>query len=177
MPRLPVVDPATATGPVKEIFDGPLKGKHLNIFRGMANSPAALQLYLNISGALSKSSLSPKEQEVIHLVVSQANGCDYCLAAHTAIGKGHGMSEAQTIAARNGHIEDDAKLGALAKFASALHEKKGHVSDSDLQAFKAAGYTDGAIADVVGTYALAIYTNYFNHVNDTTLDFPPAPAL
>ena len=73
MPRLNVVDPATATGRVKEIFDGPLKGKHLNIFKGFANSPAVLDAYLGMSGALSKTSLSAKEREAIALAVAQAN--------------------------------------------------------------------------------------------------------
>ena len=178
MPRLNTIDPATTSNPaVQQIFQGPLKGKELNIFKGMANSAAVLNGYLGIAGALSKASLSAKEQEVIHLAVSQDNNCDYCLAAHTTIGKGAGLTEAQTIGARQGHIEGDAKLDALAKFALALHTKKGFVEDSDLQAFRAAGYNDGAIAEVTLVYGLATFTNFFNHVNDTAIDFPAAPAL
>ena len=105
MPRLNVVDPASASGPVKEIFDGPLKGKHLNIFKGMGNSPAALNFYLAGSGALKDASLSSKEQEVVQLVFAQGNGCDYCQAAHTHIGKGAGLSEEQTVAARTADSE------------------------------------------------------------------------
>lgn len=177
MPRLNVVDPASATGPVKEIFDGPLQGKHLNIFKGMGNAPAALNFYLAGSGALKDAGLSSKEQEVVQLVFAQGNGCDYCQAAHTHIGKGAGLSEDQTVAARTGGDLGDAKLNAVAKFATALHEKRGNVGDDDISAFKNAGYDDGNIAELVASAALATYTNYFNHVNQTTVDLPTPPAV
>ncbi len=176
MSRLPAVNPATATGRVKEVFEGPLKGKHFNIFKSMANSPAALDVYLGMAGALEKATLSAKEREVIQLAVGEANNCGYCVAAHTLIGKGAGLSEAQTVEARRGHLAD-AKLNALASFSLAIHEKKGHVSDADVSAFKAAGYGDGAVAEVVAVYALAVYTNYFNHVNATAVDFPAPPGI
>lgn len=175
-PRIAPVDPAKATGHVKDVFDGPLKGKHFNIFKSMAASPAALDVYLAMSGAMSKASLSAKEQEVVQLAIGEANRCDYCAAAHTAIGQMVGLSKDQTIEARRGKITDP-KLGALAKFALAMHEKKGFVADSDVQAFKAAGYTDAQLAEVVASYALATYTNYFNHVNNTPVDFPAPPKL
>lgn len=177
MPRLNVVDPATATAPAKAIFDGPLKGKHLNIFKGMGNSPAALNFYLNGSGALKDASLTAKEQEVVQLVFAQGNGCDYCQAAHTAIGKGAGLTEAQTVAARTSKDLGDAKLTAVARFASALFEKRGNVSDADISAFKKAGYTDGHIAELIASAALAVYTNYFNHVNQTIVDLPAPPKV
>ncbi len=175
MARLQMIDPKQADGRVKEIFEGPLKGKEINIFKGMANSPAVLDAYLGMSGALQSASLSAKEQEVIQLVVGEANDCDYCQAAHTALGKKAGLSEEQTVQARRGKIEDDPKLNAIAKFASAMHEKKGFVSDDDLSAFRDAGFDDGAIAEAVATYALASFTNYFNHVNQTPVDFPEPP--
>jgi uncharacterized peroxidase-related enzyme len=176
MSRLTPVDPTKAAGRVKEIFEGPLKGKTFNIFRSMANSPAALDTYLGIAGALSKASLSEKEREVIQLTIGEANNCGYCVAAHTAIGKGAGLTEAQTIEARRGTLAD-AKLNALAKFTHAIHEKRGFVSDADLASFKSVGYTDGHVAEVVAGYALAIYTNTFNHVNQTPIDFPVAPKI
>lgn len=177
MPRLNTIDPAQSTGRVKEIFQGPLKGKELNIFKGMANSPAGLDFYLAASGALHKASLSAKEQEVIQLAVGQANGCAYCEAAHTAIGKSVGLSDEQALGARRGNVEGDPKLDALAKFGTALHEKKGFVSDQDIARFKEAGYDDGAIVEAVAVYALATFTNYFNHVNETTVDFPTPPPV
>ncbi len=171
MPRITPVDPATVTGKSKELLDGPLAGKHFNIFRSMAQSPAALQAYLSLSGAVGSGTLSAKEREVIQLAVGQANNCEYCVSAHTAIGKGAGLSDEQTVEARRGALQD-AKLNALAKFALAVHEKRGFVSDADVAAFKSAGYSEGAIAEVVANYALATYTNYFNHVKVTPVDFP-----
>lgn len=176
MPRLAPIDPTKATGRAKEIFEGPLKGKHFNIFKSMANSPAALDVYLGMAGALSKASLSDKEREVVQLAVGEANNCGYCLAAHTAIGKGAGLTELQTIEARRGTLAD-ARLNALAKFALALHEKRGFVSDADVAAFHEAGFSPAHLAEVVATYALAVYTNYFNHVNQTPVDFPLAPKI
>jgi uncharacterized peroxidase-related enzyme len=175
-PRLPFVNPATATGRAKEIFDGPLAGKHFNIFKSMANSTAALDLYLAANGALAKSTLSGKEKEVVQLVVGQANGCDYCVAAHTAIGKSLGLTDAQAIEARRG-IMADPKLNALAAFAKSVNEKKGGVTDAEFKAFKAAGYTDANVGDVVAAVSLAIFTNYFNHVNNTPTDFPAVAKI
>ena len=176
MPRLAVVDPAQSTGKVKEIFEGPLKGKHLNSFKGMANSPAVLQTYLGMAGALSGAKLSAKEQEVIQLAIGAANDCGYCLAAHPVIGKGAGLSEDQTVAARRHASLGDAKLDALQSFAVAMHEQRGNISDADLAAFRGAGYDDGHAAEVTAVYALATFTNYFNHLNDTAVDFPaPKP--
>ncbi|MEO1008983.1 MAG: carboxymuconolactone decarboxylase family protein [Planctomycetota bacterium] len=176
MPRLNVVDPASATGEVKDLLDGPLKSMHINIIKGMANSAAGLKAYMNMSGALGEGSLSAGEREIVALVVGQRNSCDYCLAAHTALGKGAGLSEEQTLGARRGDL-DDAKLSALATFAHAIVEKKGFVDDSDLAAFRGAGYDDGAVVEVIGAVALNFYTNYFNHVNQTDVDFPAAQPV
>ncbi len=171
MGRLATIDPASATGRVKEIFEGPLKGKTFNIFKAMANSPAALDAYLGMAGAMSKAGLSAREQEVIQLAVGQANNCGYCVAAHTAIGKMSGLTDVQTVEARRGKLSDG-KLDALAKFALALVEKRGFVSGADLDAVRKAGYSDGHIAEAVASFALATYTNVFNHVNETVSDFP-----
>lgn len=176
MSRLTPVSPATASGRVKDIFEGPLKGKTFNIFQAMANSPAALDVYLGMAGALGHASLSAKEREVIQLVMAQANDCGYCAAAHTAIGMQSGLSSEQTLEARRGTMMDT-KLNALAKLVTRINETKGFISNDELKAFKAAGYHDGSVAEVVATMALAWYTNVFNHVNDTPVDFPPAPKL
>jgi len=179
MTRLTPVDPATATGAVKEIFDGPLKGKHFNIFTAMANSTAAIRAYLGLSGTLGgpDALLTAAERELIQLVVGEANGCAYCVAAHTALGKGAGLTEEQTIAARRGSVPGDARLDALARFTAAINEKKGWVTHEDVQAFRDAGFGDGHIAETIANFALATFTNYFNHVNETEVDFPAAPAL
>jgi len=171
MPRFAALDVNSAPQASKTILEGPLKGKHFNLFKGLANSPAALESYVAFSGALAKGGLSGAERELIALAVAEANNCGYCAAAHTAIGKGAGLSEAQTIEARRGGASE-AKHAALIKFTLALHEKRGFVSESDLAAFKQVGYTDGHATEVIGNYALNVFTNYFNHANETVLDFP-----
>lgn len=122
MPRITAIDPALATGRAKELFEGPLRGKHINIFKSMAASPAVLDMYLGIAGAMKSATLTAKEQEVVQLAIAEAQSCDYCLAAHTVIGKSTGLTETQTVEARRGHMTD-ARLGALARFALAIHEK------------------------------------------------------
>jgi uncharacterized peroxidase-related enzyme len=176
MPRLSVIEPTKATGRVQELFEGPLKGKAFNIFKGLANAPAALEFYVATSQALNGASLSAAEREVIQLAIAEANACDYCTAAHSAIGKMVGLTEAQTLEARRGTMADP-RLNALAHFALAIHEKKGFVSDEDLARFRSAGFNDGHVAEVVAVYAQALFTNYFNHVNRTEVDFPPVPAI
>jgi uncharacterized peroxidase-related enzyme len=177
MPRLPVVDPASATGPAKEALDGPLKGMHLNIFKGMANAPSGLAAYLGLSSALAHSDLSDKEKEAVALVVGEANDCDYCRGAHTMLGTKAGLTEDQTVEIRSAGSTGDAKLDALVTFARRLVETRGFVEDADIEAFKSAGYSDANIVDVIVLFTLNTYTNYFNHVNETELDVPAAPAL
>jgi len=174
---LPPVDPKTAQGKAKEIFEGPLKGKHFNIYRSVANSPAALDGLLKFSSALNNGVLSAKEREVVQLVVGEANHCHYCVAAHTLLATTSGLTQEQTLEARKGNLTGDAKLQALSRFTSALVTKKGFADKEDLAAFKSVGYTDAHVVEVIGQLALATFTNYFNHVNQTPLDFPPAPKL
>ena len=177
MPRLNVVDTESATGAVKEIFDGPLKGMHINIFKGFANSPAALQGFLGFKSGLGSGELSPAEAEIVALIVGERNSCDYCVAAHTTIAKSSGLTEDQTIAARKGDALGDARLDAIATFTRALVEKRGFVDDADLDAFRGAGFGDSEIVEVIAHLALNTFTNYFNHVNETEVDFPAVPAL
>jgi len=176
MPRLNVVDPATATGEAKELFDGPLKDMKINYFKGLANSPAALKAYLAMSEALSGGSLDAADREAIALAVGQRNGCGYCVAAHTAMGKQAGLSEEQTVGARRGSTGDP-RRDALVTLALALVEKRGWLDDDDLRAAREAGLGDGEVAEVVANVALNTYSNYFNHVNGTDLDLPAAPEL
>lgn len=177
MSRLKVVDPAQAEGTVKELFEGPLKNRQINIYKGLANSPAAIQAYMGMSKALGAAKLSKKEQEVIQLAIAEAQGCHYCVAAHTDVGRRFKLSEEQMIGARRGSIENDPKLNALARFALSIHEKRGFVSDGEIADLRRHGFGDGEIAEIVASYALMIFTSTFNHVNDTEVDFPEPPAL
>lgn len=175
MSRIETVDPSTATGRAKELLDG-IKAKlgmTPNMMRAMANSPAALAAYLQFSGALAEGNLKAKTREQIALAVGQKSSCNYCLAAHSAIGKMVGLTRDQIHDARNA-TADDTKADAILKFASQLVESRGLVSDANVEAVKSAGVTDGEIAEVVANTALNLFTNYFNHVSELKVDFPAA---
>lgn len=178
MQRLQAQDPKQATGKAKDLLDGiqAKVGFTPNLARTMANSPAVLEAYLNFSAALSTGGLSARLREQIALTVAQANGCTYCLAAHTAIGKMVGLSEEAVLDSRQGG-SPDSTVAATLKFARRLIEQRGRVSDEDLLRLRKIGYGDGEIAEVVANVALNIFTNYFNHVAGTQVDFPPAPSL
>ncbi len=177
MPRLKVIDPATSEGVVKELFEGPLKQRQINIYKGLANSPAALQAYMGMAKALGTAKLGKKEQEVIQLAIAEAQGCHYCVAAHTDVGRRCKLSDEQMLGARRGRIDDDPKLNAVVRFALSMHEKRGFVSDAEIAELRKHGYADAEIAEMVASYALMIYTSTFNHVNDTVVDFPQPPGI
>lgn len=178
MPRLEVVEPDQAEAGVKEIYNDleSKMGKVINIFKGMGNSSAALNAYLSMSGALKQGQLLPDDREVIYLAVSEMNGCEYCVAAHTMISEKSGMSGEQILAARRWEA-DDPRHKALLTFVKQVIATKGRVSDDELKTVKEAGYSDGQIAEAIAFIGLATYSNLFNHVFDTPLDFPEAPQL
>ncbi len=146
-------------------------GKLPNIYAAMAHSPASLQALFDFKKALSKGVLTAKEAEVIALVLAQHNSCDYCLAAHTVIGKGAGLTEEQTVEARKGRLKDH-KLQALAVVTKAIVEKNGYLSSEDLQEFYEAGYDKSALVEVIANVSINIFTNLFNHAAETPVDFP-----
>ena len=123
-----------------------------------------------------QTSLSAKLREQIALSVGESNQCGYCVAAHSAIGKGAGLSDGELNAARMGQSADPKDAAAL-KFASSIVEKRGHVSDSEVAAVKAAGYNDAQVIEILAVTVQNIFTNYVNHVAQTAVDFPAAPAL
>ncbi|MHC4607895.1 MAG: carboxymuconolactone decarboxylase family protein [Planctomycetota bacterium] len=178
MPRIKAVDPEKATGKTRELL-GAVKQKFgvvPNIIRGLANSPAALEAYLGFSGALQGSSISPKLREQIALAVGETNGCQYCVSAHSLLGKKVGIGNEEALESRRGKASDPKAQAALT-FAGQLLEKRGWVSDEDVSALRAAGFGDPEIAEIVATVALNIFTNFFNHVAATKIDFPEAPKL
>lgn len=178
MPRLHVIKPEDASGPVKEIYGDLAKrmGKVVNIFQGMANSPAGLRAYLTMSAALSEGELSPQDREAIYLAVSESNGCHYCVSAHSMLGKRAGMTDQSLLAARRFQSTDGGQQALLA-FVRRVIDTKGYVADEDLAAVRRSGYSDGQIVEAVGYIALATFSNFFNHVHDTEIDFPPAQRL
>ena len=177
-PRIPTVDPVNATGPVAGLFSA-VKAKLgvvPNLMRTFAQSPAAFEGYLGFTGALAKGVLPAAVREQLALTVAEANGCDYCLSAHSLLGKGAGLTSEAIVAARRGEAAD-AKVGALLQFARAVVATRGSVSDEALATVRAAGATDPELVEVVAHVAANILTNYTNNVARTSIDFPRAKPL
>lgn len=178
MARLNIVTPAKASGRTKELYaaiEGAI-GMVPNIYQGLGNSPTALEGALHTDGLLKKGQLSGAEIEAIKLAVSEAYGCDYCLAAHTLLGKKAGLTDADAISIRRGTPQQP-KIGALVRFVNAAIRPEARISDADLAALKAAGYNDAQITETVQVIAQTVFTNLFNRVHKTPVDFPSAPAL
>jgi uncharacterized peroxidase-related enzyme len=143
-----------------------------NLFRLVAVSPAALEGYLGMFGALGKGELPAPTRERIALAVAEINGCNYCLSAHTYLGKNLAkLDEAEITANRNG-ASNDPKADAAVKFAARIARERGHVSEDDLRSVKVAGYSDGQIIEIVQHVALNVWTNYLNEALKTEVDFP-----
>ena len=173
MARLNTVDPSQASGKAKELLDG-VKAKLgivPNMTKVMADSPAVLEAYLGFNGALAGGSLNPGLREKIALLTAQENHCNYCLSAHTAIGKMVGLKPEQIIGSRSGH-GNDAKETAALTFAKRVLDTKGQINESDIAAVRAAGFTDGDIAEIIAHVALNVFTNCFNVATDVDVDFP-----
>jgi uncharacterized peroxidase-related enzyme len=142
-----------------------------NITQLMANSPQVLEGYLGFSGALAGGTLDPQLRERIAIAVATANHCDYCLAAHTAAGKMMGLSREELTAAQQAKSGAEKESIAM-RFATKLVRERGWVADEDVNALRQAGFDDGQIIEIIGTTVLNIFTNYFNHVAETEIDFP-----
>ncbi|ARP81792.1 alkylhydroperoxidase [Bordetella genomosp. 8] len=179
MNNLNFVPAAEATGHAAQIYAA-IKGAVgmvPNAYVGIgSNSPHALEAALNLDAALKKGSLGGREIEAVKLVVSDAAKCDYCLAAHTMIGKMNGITPGAMTALRRGQPSGDAKLDALSSFARTLVETRGPVPVEAVQDVRSAGYSDAQIVDVMLAITSITFTNLFNRVNATTLDFPPAAS-
>lgn len=173
MPRLTPIPPAHATGKAKQLLDAVQAklGVTPNLMRTLANSPAALEAYLNFDGALANGLLKPQTRSQIALAVAEMNSCSYCLSAHTALGKMCGLNEHEIARARQSSSHDPRNDAAL-KLARAIVVQRGEISDVDLLAARDGGLNDGEIAEVVANVALNILTNYFNHLAQTEVDFP-----
>jgi uncharacterized peroxidase-related enzyme len=147
-----------------------------NVFLVAANSPAALASYSGMLGALAKGKLPGPTHERIALAVAEANGCDYCLSAHTYLGKHVAkLDDAEMIANRAGK-SNDAKADAAVRFSRKVMETRGHVSDADVRSVRDAGYDDAQIVEIVQHVALNTWTNYVNSVAQTEIDFPVVSA-
>ncbi|TIK68088.1 carboxymuconolactone decarboxylase [Stenotrophomonas maltophilia] len=173
MSRVPLIDAANTTadrqallGQVNAAF-----GATPAMFRVVANSPAALQSMWGSFGALGGGRLSPLLGEQIAVAIANRNACEYCLAAHTALGRKAGASSGQMAAAQIGQSSDPATAAALG-FALKVVEQRAQIADGDVQAMRAAGFDDEQIVEILAHVALNLFTNYVNVAFDVPVDFP-----
>lgn len=150
-------------------------GRVPNLYRAMANSPAALEGYLSFRGALVAGVLDTKMRERLALLVAEVNECGYCVSAHMFRGSKIGLGENELKSARKG-VSEDPKIDRGMKFARRVMEAKGDISDAELDAARQAGWTDDELSEIVAHVALNVFSNYFNHLAKPELDFPPVPA-
>lgn len=146
-----------------------------NLYATYSHSDTALENYLNFAGA--KTSLSAKEKEVVNLAVSQVNECDYCLAAHTAIGKMNGFNDDQILELRSGFASFDRKLNALAQLAKNVTENRGRASEVIVNNFFDAGYSKANLVDTILLVGDKTISNYLHSTTQIPVDFPAALPL
>jgi uncharacterized peroxidase-related enzyme len=172
------LDPTQASPEVASILQAVKAklGRVPNLFLTLAKSPAALKAYLGASETLATGRLDARQREVIALAVAEANACDYCLSAHSAIGKMVGLDAETLLQARVG-VPADRRQAALAAFSRAVVRERGQVSALDLQAAREAGLDDQDLLEAVAHVAVNILTNYTNHVAGTEVDFPRVDRL
>ncbi|OLT20524.1 alkylhydroperoxidase [Ornithinimicrobium sp. CNJ-824] len=152
-------------------------GRTMAIHATMASSPAVINAYTGLVGALGEhGTLDAATRETIALTVAGANDCDYCEAAHTAAGRRAGLSEEQMVAARTGQRLDDPRLGTIADLAREATTSAGHVQDATWEAALAAGWTEEQLTETFTHVMANVFTNYFNHYAGTEIDLPAAPA-
>lgn len=173
MARVAVIDPQTATGEAKLLLDAVQSGLGMvpNFIRVLANSPTALSAFLGIHGIAGAGLLDPKTRERIALTVAEQNACQYCVSAHTAIGRKVGLDTQEMLANRTGRSSDTKAEAALA-FARALVEHTGQVSKAEFDAVLAAGHSDGEIIEIITHVAMNIFTNLLGKATQIEIDFP-----
>jgi len=175
MSRLSTPALEATTGATAEIYAQIKKavGSVPNTFAAIgAHGPAALKAVLQADGILAAGSLSKQDQETIKLIVSEVAGCDYCVAAHSLLGKLTGLKPEVLKQLRAGQPSGDAKRDALASFVRTLAQTGGTISDEAFSAIKDAGYSDAQLVDISLAIAVTVFTNVFNRINDTAIDFP-----
>ena len=175
--RQPRIIPATDASPkAKHLLDAVQAklGVTPNLMKTLAHSPAALGAYLAFSGTLAAGALDTAFQEQIAITVAQVNSCEYCLSAHSFLGTGAGLTAEEIGRSREAHSLDPKRDAGL-RFAQKIVVQRGEVSDSDLAAVRQAGYSEGEITEIVAHVGLNIFTNYFNIIARTEVDFPLVP--
>ena len=173
--RISTPSVSSATGAAVEVFAQIKKaaGSIPNTYAAIgALAPAALKSILAADSVLAAGTLSKKDLETIKILVSEIAGCDYCVAAHTTLGKMSGLSHETMRQIRAGQPTGDATRDALVRFVGKLQRSSGTISRNDFEAIKAAGYSDAQLVDISLAIAVTVFTNVFNRINDTDVDFP-----
>ena len=173
MTRITLVTPTDATGPVEQTF-AEIKsafGVVPNMFRAVANSPAALVSMWGSFGALGGGGLGARLGEQIAVAIADRNNCNYCLAAHTVLGRKAGASAQEMAEAQAGRSSDPRAQAALA-FAVKVVGSRADVAASDVDALRAAGFDDGEVVEIIAHVALNLFTNYVNVALAVPVDFP-----
>ena len=176
MSRIAIPALSEATGATADVYARVRKiagGGVPNLFAALGHlAPATLNAALDAEGALASSSLSKQDLETIKLLISELTGCDYCVAAHVMLGKMAGLSPVALKQIRTGQPTGDTKRDALIHFVRTLQTTRGTIDEEDLAAIRAAGYSDRQLAEISLAIAMTIFTNMFNRINDTAVDFP-----
>lgn len=173
MALVTVIDPKSATGEAKQLLDAVQSGLGMvpNFIRVLANSPAALNAFLGLHGIAGTGQLDPKTRERIALAIAEQNACQYCVSAHTAIGRKVGLENQEILANRMGRSADS-KAEAALTFARALVEHTGQVSKAEFDSVRAAGHSDGEIVEIITHVAMNIFTNLLGKATQVEIDFP-----
>lgn len=174
MSRIAQVDPQSATGAAAQLLDQVQKtlGVTPNMTKVMANSPALLKGYLALSSALGDGVIPAPVRERLALATAEANGCGYCLSAHTYIGANIAKVEADELDRARSAESSDPHTAALLALSEAILQNAGDIDDATLSTARTAGVTDTEIGEVVGHIALNVLTNYFNTLTQVDNDWP-----
>jgi uncharacterized peroxidase-related enzyme len=176
MSRITTITTETANPEQKALLDTiqDQLGMVPNFLRVFANSPAALRAFLGLHGIANEGALDAQTRERIALAMAQQNACEYCLSAHTAIGRKAGLSGDEISENRAGSSQD-AKAAVAVKLASAIAEHTGEVTTAELLEARAAGYSDAEIVEIITHVAMNILTNMIGKASQIEIDFPKVP--
>ena len=175
--RIQPVDPDHATGAIRRLFVE-IRAKFAlvpNLFRVLANAPAALEGLTSLSAALARGALDEKTREQLALAIAESNLCAYCLSGHTAMAAKIGLSRVEIDDAIRASAAD-ARTDAILKLARSIVVQRGELSDADLGRARAGGLSDGEIVETVANVALNIFENYMSHVARVPIDFPQSQS-
>jgi uncharacterized peroxidase-related enzyme len=178
MSRINAVDPKAATGEAKALLDAVQKqlGIIPNFIRVLAHSPKALSGFLGLYGALGGADIDKATQERIALALAESNGCQYCVSAHTAIGRHAGLTNDEMLLNRQGSSAD-ARAAMAVAFAKALNDNAGEVTTAEFEAVRSSGFSDAEIVEIIAVVALNLFTNILGKSTRVDIDFPRVSLL